>query len=89
MRPVARTVEQEDMSIRQILAHNKVEAGLKALLEKLRQERLAELNAELVDQIDITSSGELQPLKRPGTLPASRRPGAARPMPEKGHSGGR
>lgn len=89
MRPVARTVEQEDLSIRQILAHKKVEAALKTLLEKVRQERLTELNVELVDQIDITSSGELQPVKRPGTLPASRRPGAARPVPEKGHSGGR
>lgn len=89
MKSVARTVEQEDLSIRQILAHTKVEAALKGLTEKLRQEQLTEFNVELVDQIDITSSGELQPVKRPGTLPASRRAGAARPVPEKGPSGGR
>ncbi len=85
MKAVNRTLEQEAPSIRQVLAHNKAEARVKDLLARLRKEHLAEHNPDYVDLIDISSTGDLQPVKRPGTLPAARRPGMApSPAPRPG-----
>ncbi len=80
-RPVSRSLEQEAPSIRQILAHGKAEAQLKQLLERLRAQDVSGHAPELVDLLDVTSTGDLQPLKRPGTLASSRRPGAPPPSP--------
>jgi peptidyl-prolyl cis-trans isomerase C len=80
-RPVSRSLEQEAPSIRQILAHARAEAQVKQLLERLRAQDVSGHAPELVDQIDITSTGDLQPLRRPGTLASSRRPGAPPPSP--------
>ncbi|WP_438009173.1 peptidyl-prolyl cis-trans isomerase [Sorangium sp. So ce321] len=80
-RPVSRSLEQEAASIRQILAHGKAEAQVKQLLERLRAQDVSGHAPELVDLIDITSTGDLQPLRRPGTLASSRRPGAPPPSP--------
>ncbi|WP_437939953.1 peptidyl-prolyl cis-trans isomerase [Sorangium sp. So ce341] len=80
-RPVSRSLEQEAPSIRQILAHGKAEAQVKQLLERLRAQDVSSHAPELVDLIDVTSTGDLQPLKRPGTLASSRRPGAPPPSP--------
>lgn len=81
MKPVERTLEQEAMAIRQILAHERVDGAVKSLLGNLRETHLSEHHPELVDQVEITSSGDLQPVRRPGTLPTSRRPSAAPPAP--------
>jgi peptidyl-prolyl cis-trans isomerase C len=81
MKPVERTLEQEAMAIRQILAHEKVDGAVKSLISKLRETQLSEHHPELVDQVEITSSGDLQPVRRPGTLPTSRRSSAAPPAP--------
>jgi peptidyl-prolyl cis-trans isomerase C len=81
MKPVDRSLEQEAMAIRQILAHEKVDAEVKSVIGKLRETRLDEIHPELVDQIEVTSTGDLQPLRRPGTLPTSRRQSAAPPAP--------
>ncbi|WP_434046314.1 MULTISPECIES: peptidyl-prolyl cis-trans isomerase [Sorangium] len=80
-RPVSRSLEQEAPSIRQILAHARAEAQVKQLLERLRGQDVSGHAPELVDLIDITSTGDLQPLRRPGTLASSRRPGAPPPSP--------
>jgi peptidyl-prolyl cis-trans isomerase C len=85
MKAVSRALEQEAPSIRQVIAHSKAEARLKELLERLRKEHLSEYSPEFVDLIDISSTGDLQPLKRPGILPGSRRPGVApSPAPRPG-----
>lgn len=81
MKAVNRTLEQEAPSIRQVIAHNKAEVRVKELLEQLRKQQLREHNPEYVDLIDISSTGDLQPVKRPGTLPSSRRPNVASPAP--------
>jgi peptidyl-prolyl cis-trans isomerase C len=81
MKPVDRSLEQEAMAIRQILAHEKVDGAVKSLVGKLRETALAEYHPELVDQIEITSSGDLQPMRRPGTLPTSRQKSAGPPQP--------
>ncbi|WP_437591871.1 peptidyl-prolyl cis-trans isomerase [Sorangium sp. So ce1000] len=80
-RPVSRSLEQEAPSIRQILAHGKAEAQVKQLLDRLRAQDVSGYAPELVDLIDITSTGDLQPKKRPGTLASGRRPGAPPPSP--------
>jgi peptidyl-prolyl cis-trans isomerase C len=86
MKAVARSLEQEGASIRQVLAHNKTEDRIKAVVANLRKDVVTEVQPEAVEQLDITSSGEIQPSKRPGALPASRRPGAA-PGPVPGPGG--
>jgi peptidyl-prolyl cis-trans isomerase C len=84
-KPVSRSIEQEGPSIRQILAHGKAEAQVKQLLDRLRAQDVSGHAPELVDLIDITSTGDLQPKKRPGTLASSRRPGAPPPSPVPRH----
>lgn len=81
MREVERTLEQEALSISQILAHQKLETNLKSLLDKLHREEVALFSPELVDQIEITATGDLQQLRRPGVLPSSKRVGPASPAP--------
>jgi peptidyl-prolyl cis-trans isomerase C len=82
---VSRSIEQEAPSIRQILAHGKAEAQVKQLLERLRAQDVSGHAPELVDLIDITSTGDLQPKRRPGTLASGRRPGAPPPSPVPRH----
>ena len=87
MRSVERTLESESASIRQILSHSKTEERIKGMVEKLRTEQVAELHPELTDLLEITSSGEIQPMHRPGSLASSRRPAAAPPAPVPGPGG--
>jgi len=87
MRPVERTLESEAPSIRQILSHSKTEEHIKGMLAKLRAEQLTELHPELTDLLDITSSGDIQPMRRPGSLATSRRPSATPPAPVPGPGG--
>ncbi|WP_438042565.1 peptidylprolyl isomerase [Sorangium sp. So ce128] len=84
-KPVSRSLEQEAPSIRQILAHGKAEAQVKQLLDRLRVQDVSGHAPELVDLIDITSTGDLQPKRRPGTLASGRRPGAPPPSPVPRH----
>lgn len=84
MKAVDRPLEMEAASIRQILAHQRAEASLTTALAALRKQHVTELLPELVDLIDISSSGELSALQRPGVLPLRR--GAA-PRPTTGSSG--
>lgn len=87
MRAVARTLEQEELSIRQIISHTKIEDALKTLIEDLRRDYLKESSPELVDQVDISASGELQQQRRPGTLPSANKRAVARPIPTLGGGG--
>jgi peptidyl-prolyl cis-trans isomerase C len=87
MKAVERTLESEVGNIRQTLLQGATEKRIKDLLEKLRNEHVAELHPELVDQLEITSAGDIQPMRRPGTLPTSRRPSAAPPQPVPGPAG--
>lgn len=77
MRAVERDLESERGNIRQTLLHTRTEEKIKGVLEALRRDRLTEYSPELVDQLDITSNGELQPMRRPGSLSSSPRQRAA------------
>lgn len=87
MKAVSRSLEEETLSIRQVLAHDKVDKGIKALVSSLRAAHLSNFNPMLVDQLEVNSSGDLQSARRPGTLPPSRRPSAGPPMPAHQHDG--
>jgi peptidyl-prolyl cis-trans isomerase C len=86
-RAVARTLEQEKPSIRQILLHDRIEKRIASLLEKIRQEEVKEVHPELVDLLTVSGTGEVQPVKRPGTLPGSRRGTTVLPVPQPGPGG--
>jgi peptidyl-prolyl cis-trans isomerase C len=84
MKPVDRPLDMEASSIRQVLAHEKSEARIKSTLAVLRKQYVTDVRPELVDLIEISATGELSPMKRPGVLPTSR---AAGPMPNPGPGG--
>lgn len=79
MKAVTRTLEQEAPAIRQVLAHQKAEARVKQLLEQLRKEHLKDYNPESVALLEVSGGGDLQPTRRPGALPSSRKPSAPSP----------
>jgi peptidyl-prolyl cis-trans isomerase C len=80
MAAVDRAVDVEAGSIRQLLLHAKTDAKVKGEVAKLREEHLTEYNPDLVDLFDITPSGDMTPVRRPGSLPQGRRL-AAMPVP--------
>ena len=80
MKPVDRPVEIESGSIKQILLHERTEAKIKGALAELRKDHLSEHAVEMADLVDVTTSGDLSPVKRPGTLPPGRKV-TATPVP--------
>ena len=87
MKAVVRTIEQETPAIRQTIAHERGEAKVKELVERLRRERVSALNEAAVDQLEITSAGDVQRSGRPGVLPQSRHSAQESPVPMPGPSG--
>jgi peptidyl-prolyl cis-trans isomerase C len=65
---VHRSLEQESSAIRQIVMRQKLTDGLHALLERLRSEANIEKTPQLIDVLEVTSSGEVAPRKRPGLV---------------------
>ena len=88
MKAVDRPVEVEAGSIRQILLHEHTEAKIRETLATLRKEHLGEHDVEMAELIDVTSSGELSPVRRPGTLPLGRHV-TANPVPSPAPGGPR
>lgn len=87
---VERTLEQEAKNIRQTLAFKQLDERIKALLDELKRKDLVEFRPELVDRIEVGPSSEVQPSKRPGALPTSRRlvqPAPGQPQPKPGPDG--
>jgi peptidyl-prolyl cis-trans isomerase C len=82
MKPVDRPLAQEAPGIRQTLARQRTENKLKALLDTARKEHVHDLTPDFVDELTVSAQGDLQPVKRPGVLPARR---AAPGLPQPGH----
>jgi peptidyl-prolyl cis-trans isomerase C len=80
-KPVQRALGEESTSIRQLLTHERAAEKIKSTLVGLRKSSLRDVNADLVDQIEIKPEGDLKPKSRPGVLPTSRRP-AGPPKPQ-------
>jgi peptidyl-prolyl cis-trans isomerase C len=83
MKPVTRELETEAPLIRPILAHERGETKARALLEKLRADFVTDLNPDVVDMLEVSSTGDLQPVRRPGTM-QTRKPLNAQPIPAPG-----
>jgi peptidyl-prolyl cis-trans isomerase C len=52
-------------------------------VEKLRADFVTDLNPDVVDMLEVSSTGDLQPVRRPGTMQA-RKPLTAQPIPAPG-----
>jgi peptidyl-prolyl cis-trans isomerase C len=85
MKAVDRTIEQESVAIRQILMHQKVEDRVNSVLDRLKKEQVNDLHAELVDVLEIGSTGDVHAARRPGSLPMGRT--KATPAPKEGAGG--
>lgn len=77
-RAVERGLEQEAPAIRQTLAFQKIDGAIKGLLADLRKQHLTDYRPELADRIEISAGSDVQPARRPGALPTSRK---ATPQP--------
>jgi peptidyl-prolyl cis-trans isomerase C len=67
---VHRSVEDETVAIRQVLARKKLEEGSKELLEGLRAKHKVAEQPQLVDAIEIDANGTVVQRKRPGAVPS-------------------
>lgn len=83
MPAVDRDLATEAPLIKPILAHDRGETKARALVEKLRADFLTDFNPDVVDMLEVSNTGDLQPVRRPGTMQA-RRPGNAQPIPAPG-----
>lgn len=72
MKAVERPLDSEAAGIRQTIARQRTEEKLKAILDRATEERVKDVNADLVEEITVSSQGDLQPLRRPGVLPPRR-----------------
>ncbi|MBK8251787.1 MAG: peptidyl-prolyl cis-trans isomerase [Polyangiaceae bacterium] len=84
MKAVERSLELEAPGIRQTIVHQRTEAKLKELRDSARNDRVRDVNLEMVDDVAVTSQGDLQPARRPGLLP-SKRPSVGMPQPGHDH----
>lgn len=87
VKAVDSTPEVEAPAIKQAIRAEKLDKKVRALLADLRKEHLRAAHPEIVDLLEVNQSGDVQPARRPGTLPASRRPAAEGPAPRPGPNG--
>lgn len=83
MKAIDRDLATEAPLIKPILAHERGEMKARALVAKLRADYLTEFNPDVVDMLEVSSTGDLQPVRRPGTMQA-RKPLNAQPIPVPG-----
>jgi peptidyl-prolyl cis-trans isomerase C len=67
---VRRTVEEEAMAIRQVLARKKLEEAVRALLKQLREQAKVTEQQQLVELVEVDSNGGITQKHRPGVVPA-------------------
>ena len=83
MPAIDRDLATEAPLIKPILAHDRGETKARALVEKLRTNFLTDYNPDVVDMLEVSNTGDLQPVRRPGTMQA-RKPLNAQPIPAPG-----
>jgi peptidyl-prolyl cis-trans isomerase C len=83
MKPVDRDLATEAPLIKPILQHERGETKARLLVERLRAEHMTEFNPDAVDLIEVSNTGDLQPIRRPGTM-QTRKPLGAQPIPVPG-----
>jgi peptidyl-prolyl cis-trans isomerase C len=77
-----RSFESEAPTIRNMLSKKRVQDRMKKLVADLRKKYVSEVNAMLLEQVEITRDGDVAPKNRPGTLPRKSHPAAASPQPQ-------
>lgn len=80
MKAVERPLDAEAPGIRQTIARQRVEDRIKEVLEKARAAHVTGLSLEMADEVTVSAQGDLQPIRRPGVLPA-RKGAAGLPQP--------
>jgi peptidyl-prolyl cis-trans isomerase C len=83
MPAVDRDLAMEAPLIKPILVHERGETKTRALIDKLRADFLTDFNPDVVDMLEVSNTGDLQPIRRPGTMQA-RKPLNAQPIPAPG-----
>jgi peptidyl-prolyl cis-trans isomerase C len=81
---VHHSMEEQTTAIRQIVMRKKLEEGTRALLKQLRAEQNVQEQPQLIDLVEVDSSGVVLQRKRPGVVP--RKP-ATPPLPTATPSG--
>lgn len=86
---VKRTVEQEQVAIRQVLVRKKLEQATKELVQSLRADHLEAFNPQLVESVEIDARGQLGPKGSASSRPAPPPPRKvdAKPAPSATPSG--
>ncbi len=80
MKPVDRALDSEAAGIRQTISRQRTEEKLKALIDQATEAHVKDVVADLVEEITVSSQGDLAPLRRPGVMPARRKvPGLPAP----------
>jgi peptidyl-prolyl cis-trans isomerase C len=83
MPAVDRDLATEAPLIKPILVHERGETKTRALIDKLRADHLTDFNPDVLDMLEVSNTGDLQPIRRPGTM-QTRRPLPAQPNPTPG-----
>ena len=89
MRAVDRPLEMEAPQIRLVLMRQRTDKRITETLSELRKKYVTEANPDLLELLAVSGMGEVSPVKRPGTLPSSRRPAAGSPAPKETPGGNR
>jgi peptidyl-prolyl cis-trans isomerase C len=75
-----RTLAQEAPAIKQIVGRQKVSDSIGDLAQKLQQEQVKNVNYELLNYVQVDSSGDVGTRQKPGVLPRHRARGPATPQ---------
>jgi peptidyl-prolyl cis-trans isomerase C len=89
MKAVDRPLEFEGPQIRQILMRERTDKRIGEAVGELRKKYVTDTHPELLELLSVSGMGEVSPVKRPGTLPSSRRPAAGSPVPKETPGGNR
>lgn len=89
MKAIDRPLEMEAPQIRLVLMRQRTDKRIAETLAELRKKYVTETNPDLLELLAVSGMGEVSPVKRPGTLPSSRRPAAGSPVPKETPGGNR
>lgn len=81
---VSRSLEQEEPTIRSLLARQRVEGSLKSATDRLRQELVRDVSYDGINFVEISASGEVTPHKR---VAPARVKATGKPQPSSGPGG--
>jgi peptidyl-prolyl cis-trans isomerase C len=78
---VRRSLQQEDQNIRRTIAHERTVSTQEKLLSSLRERDLSNLNAAVLELVEVTSSGQVGARGKPGRIYRKANAGAPESTP--------